>query len=128
MSRGGSAVLLTAAVLAAAWTASCGQVDKLPPPEVPNGDPVRGAALIEAYGCGTCHSVPGVRGANGLVGPPLDHMGSRSYLGGQLANTGPTMQDWIRNPQRYAPGTAMPDLGVTEVDARDIAAYLFTLE
>jgi cytochrome c len=124
-----SAVLVVATLLAAGgWTVGCGQGAKLPPAEVPEGNPARGAQLIANYGCATCHTVPGVRGADGLVGPPLDHFGNRSYIGGQLANTGPNLQRWILDPQEFAPGTAMPDLDVTPADARDIAAYLFTLE
>lgn len=123
-----SALLLGVVALAAIWTASCGQADKLPPPEVSDGNPVRGAQLIVDYGCATCHSIPGIRGADGLVGPPLDHMGSRSYIAGALPNTGPNMQRWLRDPQQVEPGTAMPDLDVRPEDARDIAAYLFTLE
>ncbi|PZG02481.1 cytochrome C [Micromonospora deserti] len=84
--------------------------------------------LIEYYGCGTCHTVPGVRGADGLVGPPLAGIGDRSYLGGQLTNNAINMQRWIRDPQAVAPGTAMPSLGVTEADAQDLTAFLFTLK
>ena len=99
-----------------------------PPAEVPEGDPARGAALINELGCGSCHSVPGVRNANGLVGPPLTHFGGRAYIAGELINNGPNLQRWIRDPQSVEPGTAMPNLGVSEIDARDIAAYLLTLE
>lgn len=120
--------LLAAMLLAGGWTVGCGQQEKLPPPEVSDGNPARGAALIGSYGCGSCHSIPGIREADGLVGPPLDQMGRRSYIAGQLPNTGPNLQRWIRDPQQVEPGTAMPDLDVTEQDARDIAAYLFTLE
>jgi cytochrome c len=122
------AALLAALLAAAGWALSCGQQEKLPPAEVSDGNPVRGARLISEYGCGTCHIVPGVREADGLVGPPLEHMGRRSYIAGQLTNSGPNLQRWIRSPQQVEPGTAMPDLGVTADDARDIAAYLLTLE
>ncbi|MGW4589748.1 c-type cytochrome [Amycolatopsis thermoflava] len=120
----GWAVLTATAGLAAA----CSSVSSAPPSEVPDGNPERGAGLIQQYGCASCHSVPGVRGADGLVGPPLDHFGSRSYIAGQLPNNGQNLQRWIRDPQAVEPGTAMPGLGVTPLDARDIAAYLFTLE
>jgi cytochrome c1 len=62
------------------------------------------------------------------VGPPLNRFGSRSYIAGELANNGANLQRWIRDPRSVEPGTAMPNLGVTAVDAQDIAAYLFTLE
>jgi cytochrome c len=109
------------------WLAGCGGSDRLPPAVVPDGNPARGREAIQRYGCGTCHGIPGVRGATGTVGPPLDDFGRRSYIAGQLPNTGPNLQRWIMNPQDVEPGTAMPDVGVTEIDARDIAAYLFTL-
>jgi cytochrome c len=92
------------------------------------GDPNRGPALLRAYGCETCHTIPGVRGANGLVGPPLDRIGARIYLGGALTNTPDHLIRWIRDPRGVDPRTAMPSLGVGEQDARDIAAYLYTLQ
>lgn len=94
---------------------------------ITGGDPARGRGLILAYGCGYCHVVPGVRQARGLVGPPLEHVASRVYLGGAVPNTPGSLQRWLRNPPALAPGTAMPNVGVTERDARDLAAFLYTL-
>ena len=91
------------------------------------GDPDRGRWAIRQYGCASCHTVPGVLGADGLVGPPLDRMGNRMVLAGHLPNTPANMVRWIRHPQRLRRDTAMPDTGVTEAQARDIAAYLYTL-
>ena len=107
---------------------ACSTVSPTPPTEVPNGDPGRGQELISRYGCGSCHTVPGVKGAGGLVGPPLTRFGSRSYIAGELVNSGPNLQHWVMDPQAVEPGTAMPDLGVNATDAQDIAAYLFTLD
>lgn len=92
---------------------------------VSGGDDARGRALVERYGCASCHS--GLKGAQGTVGPPLDNIAHRGYLGGVLPNTPENMTAWIRQPQRYAPGTAMPNLGMSEAEARDVAAYLYTL-
>ena len=92
------------------------------------GNPDRGAAAISRYGCATCHTIPGIRGADALVGPSLEHVGSRSYVGGVLPNTPDNVIRWIQNPPRVDPLTAMPNLGVTESDARDIAGYLYTLK
>jgi cytochrome c len=117
-----------AAVVLLAAPSACSTLSPTPPAEVPNGDPGRGAELISRYGCGSCHTVPGVKGADGLVGPPLTRFGSRSYIAGELVNSGPNLQRWIMDPQGVEPGTAMPNLGVTATDAQDIAAYLFTLE
>jgi cytochrome c1 len=95
--------------------------------ELTGGDAERGRALMQQYGCGACHEVKGVRGANGLIGPPLSNIGSRTYLAGQLPNNPDNLIRWIREPQIVEAGTAMPNLNVTQQDARDIAAFLYTL-
>jgi cytochrome c2 len=93
---------------------------------ITDGDPARGEAMFIQYGCGSCHSVSGVRTATGMVGPPLDGIALRTIIAGHLANTPENMQRWIRDPQHVSPGTAMPDLNVGEQDARDITAFLYT--
>jgi cytochrome c len=92
------------------------------------GDPMHGKQLIQQYGCQACHTIPGVKGPKGVVGPPLDRMAMRSYIAGKVPNTPQNMMTWIQNPQVLDPGNAMPALGVTPADARDITAYLFTLK
>jgi cytochrome c2 len=91
-----------------------------------HGDPRRGEALFIEYGCGSCHALRHVRTATGMVGPPLDGIALRVIIGGHLANNPTNMEKWIRDPQSAAPGTAMPDLHVSEGDARDITAFLYT--
>ena len=90
------------------------------------GDPLRGEAMFIQYGCGSCHGVKHVRKASGAVGPSLDGLPVRAVIAGKLANSPDNLQAWIRDPQRIAPGTAMPDLNVGEQDARDITAFLYT--
>lgn len=90
-------------------------------------DSRRGQSAIQQYGCPTCHEIPGIVGAVAPVGPPLAHMASRPYIAGLLTNNAENMARWIRSPQQVHRDSAMPDLGVTESDARDIAAYLSTL-
>jgi cytochrome c len=68
-----------------------------------------------------------VRGADVVAGPPLNGMGARAYIVGELPNTPENLMRWVRRPQEINPHTAMPDTGVTEEDARHIAAYLYTL-
>jgi cytochrome c2 len=94
---------------------------------VAGGDDSRGREVLYRYGCGSCHAIPGVMGARGQVGPPLEGIARRAYLGGVLPNTPENMMAWIRHPQKVQPRTAMPDLGVSETDARDMAAYLYRL-
>lgn len=91
------------------------------------GNAAEGVALIRSYGCGTCHSIPGVRGADAMVGPPLISWSSRRYIAGLLPNTPENLVAWISSPQPFEPGTAMPDLGVSDEEARHITAYLFTI-
>jgi cytochrome c2 len=91
------------------------------------GDPDRGRAIVAKYGCDTCHTIPGVRTAKARVGPPLDGVATRVYIAGHVPNTPGNMQDFIRYPHRHDPLTVMPEAGVTEQDARDLAAYLYTL-
>jgi mono/diheme cytochrome c family protein len=109
--------------------AAAGCEEALPPPHlrVAGGDPERGATAIAAYGCGGCHTIPGIRGADGTVGPPLTDYALRGYVAGQLPNWPRHLVRWIINPPAISPQTAMPALGVTEQEARDVAAYLYTL-
>jgi putative membrane protein len=94
---------------------------------ITGGDSHRGQTAIERYGCGTCHTIPGIRGANGLVGPPLTKMALRTYIAGVLTNTPANMERWIKDPPAVDRLTAMPKLGVADRDARDIVGYLYTL-
>lgn len=93
---------------------------------VQGGIPERGRADLQTWGCGSCHSIPGVTGANGKVGPALDGLSSRSFIAGRLQNTPDNMILWIMHPQQVSPGNDMPDTGVPENVARDMAAYLYS--
>jgi cytochrome c len=92
------------------------------------GDVERGRQLIRTYGCHSCHTIPGVRGADGLVGPPLTRMGARVYVAGHLSNTPENLMRWIQNPPLLRPDTGMPATGVTNEDVRHIVAYLYSLK
>lgn len=94
---------------------------------VPGANPERGRELIRGYGCGACHRIPGVRNATGRVGPPLNRMSEQVYVAGVLPNTPENLIFWIADPKKVDPQTAMPDLGVSEQEARDIAEYLYRL-
>ena len=96
--------------------------------ELTGGDPLRGRALIREYGCHTCHTIPGVPGADREVGPPLTGLANRVYIAGVLPNVPENLMAWIENPRGASPRTAMPDVGVTSADARHIAAYLYSID
>jgi cytochrome c len=91
------------------------------------GNAQHGKELIRSYGCGACHIVPGIHTARGLVGPPLFDFSERTMIAGELPNTPANLVRWIENPQNVEPKTAMPNLGVNQEQAYDIAAYLYTL-
>jgi cytochrome c len=106
--------------------AGCDAFSEQGPPNF-SGDPKRGMALIKHYGCGGCHLIPQIADAKGNVGPPLLHVGTRTYLAGFISNSPENMALWIQNPQKALPGNAMPQMGVTPQESRDIAAFLYTL-
>ena len=96
-------------------------------PHVDGGDARRGREVIAGVGCGSCHTIPGVTGAKGLVGHPLLWWSRRTFIAGELPNTPENLVRWIRSPQSVEAHTAMPALGLSEQQARDAAAYLYTL-
>jgi cytochrome c len=115
--------LATAAIFIAACAT---EVPGQPEPRAASDDRVAaGRRLIASYGCGSCHSIPGVPGADSKAAPPLDRFYQRTYIAGRLPNTEDSLVSWIQNPQRIEPGTAMPVLGVTEEEARAMSAYLY---
>jgi len=114
-----------AAALAALAPAGCGGSAKTI--DVGGGaKPSHAPAEFAAYGCSSCHTIAGVSGANADIGPKLADFADRRYIAGRLPNTVPNLIRWIRHPQQVDPGNVMPDLGVSDQDARDIAAYLYS--
>jgi cytochrome c2 len=95
---------------------------------IAGGDVGAGRAAIGRVGCGGCHVIPGVAGANGRVGPPLGGVATRAEIAGILANDPEHLRRWIARPQAVLPGNAMPDQPVSDLEARDIVAYLYTLK
>ena len=98
-----------------------------PYPVATGGSAALGRTTIVAYGCGKCHTIPGIRSANGVFGPPLVSLSRRSYIAGNFPNTPDNLTHWVMSPQAMKPKTAMPELGLSEQQARDVAAYLYTL-
>ena len=92
------------------------------------GNAARGKELIRSYGCGSCHTIPRVTGAESTVGPSLQGEATHAYIAGVLPNQPENMIRWIMNPPGVDEKTAMPNLHVTATDARDIAAYIYTLQ
>ena len=86
------------------------------------------AKALIASQCVGCHQVPGVRGADGWVGPSLAGIARQQVIAGKFANSPDTMVRWLMHPQAMVPGGAMPEMGLSEPQARSIANYLYTLD
>lgn len=91
------------------------------------GNPTTGQATVQRLGCGACHQMGAVAGTNGQVGPALDDLSSRAEFAGKVAGEPKPLIAWIQHPQSISPGVGMPDIPMSDQDARDIAAYLYTL-
>jgi cytochrome c2 len=127
--RAGAVALV--AVLAAGAVAEHVQEDRRierKAADLTRGSPAAGRRLALERGCGGCHTIPGVAGAQGRVGPPLAGFAGRAYVGGVLTNSPDHLVAWLRNPRAIDPRTAMPAVGLDEQAARDLAAFLYTLD
>ncbi len=118
-------VLTIFAACAAAVVAGCSEEPIARP--VAGGDATVGKRLIEQYQCGACHAIPDTAAGAGTAGPPLSGFARRSYIAGRIPNQGPALIAWLVDPPAVKPGTSMPNLGISEADARHMAAYLYTL-
>ncbi|PYQ66671.1 MAG: hypothetical protein DMF54_07040 [Acidobacteria bacterium] len=120
----------TAALLLALTVSApgCGRQAEKDAERRTGGNPRRAETAIRRHGCGSCHHIPGIAGADGLVGPPLDSIASRVYIGGSLPNTPQNLMTFLMHPHGTNPKTAMPEMGIPPRDVRDIAAYLYTLK
>jgi cytochrome c oxidase subunit 2 len=97
------------------------------PPAEPSGAAADGRAIFARSACVGCHTIQGV--SAGVLGPDLTHFGSRTMLaGGMWPNTPENVAAWVKDPQRLKPGVKMPDLGLTDEQARAVAAYLASLK
>jgi cytochrome c len=92
------------------------------------GNAAEGKLVITRQACGSCHRIPGIDLADGMTGPPLAHIASQQIIAGKLPNTAATLAAFLRSPQSVVPGGTMPDMGLTQRQARDAAAYLLTLK
>lgn len=114
------------ALLLAGVLAGCG-VREAALPTADAASVQRGRLLLAQYQCGSCHTIPGVAASRGTIAVPLQGFGLRSYIAGEVPNGPQALQRWIVDPAALVPGTTMPSMGVSEADARDMAAYLHSL-
>ena len=119
--------ILAVVVTLSCFCISCSDSQLQAAASTTGGDPARGKEKIASYGCGSCHTIPGVVGASGLVGPPLTGIANRVYIAGILLNNSENIARWIENPHEVDQLTVMPNVHATPEDARDMAAFLSTL-
>jgi cytochrome c2 len=122
-------VIIAIVLLAAAWPMTeawmaASQSDAVAR-ALTGGDPARASVVATRYGCGGCHTIPGLPAADGKVGPPLGGLRQRVFIAGVLPNTADNLINWIVEPRAYSPGSAMPVTGISKAEARDIAAWLY---
>jgi cytochrome c2 len=117
------ACILVAAAAAASWSSQ--QQSERVARAMTGGDPARAPGIMRRYGCGGCHTIPGIPGADGQVGPRLSGLLHRVYIGDGAANTPDHLVRWIVAPRQFSPRSAMPVTGISEAEARDVAAYLY---
>jgi cytochrome c len=122
-----ASMALVVVLFAALFGVACSGAGSASVATVAGGDASRGVQRLTAYGCGSCHVIPGVRDANGAAAPALASFAFRNLIAGELTNTPEHLISWIMDPPSIEPGTTMPNLGVKVADARDMAAYLYTL-
>ncbi len=117
------------AVLSAATAILVGCGDAQPPNHlrIADADPERGRDLVQALGCGACHTIPRVPAARGVVGPPLIDFAQRTIVAGHLPNVPRNLVPFLIDPPALLPDTAMPSLGLQAAAARDVAAFLYSL-
>lgn len=89
------------------------------------GDTERAPEIFRRYGCSGCHTIPGIPGADGQTGAPLTGLSKRVYIAGVLENNSDNLVAWIVSPRSFSPQTAMPSTGVSQQEAKDLAAYLY---
>lgn len=86
----------------------------------------QGLEIMEST-CAACHTVAGTS-AQGAVGPELTNFASNPQIAGVLENTPENLHEWLADPPAVKPGTAMPDLGLTDQQIEALTEYLYTLE
>lgn len=94
---------------------------------MPQADVERGREAIARVGCGSCHTIPGIRWPKGQTGPSLEGFAHRSLIAGRLPNQPDILAAFVRNAPALLPETTMPAMPLTEEESRDVAAYLYAI-
>jgi cytochrome c oxidase subunit 2 len=94
----------------------------------PGGLALQGQSVFQAR-CAICHSVRGLAGSQGSLGPDLTHvMSRRTIAAGTLPNNTGNLAAWISNSQSLKPGNDMPNEDLNGPQLHALLAYLQTLK
>jgi len=98
------------------------------PPEPTGGLEARGAKIFASKTCYDCHAIAGT-GATLSIGPDLTHVSTRQTLGaGVLENSRENLGRWLTNPQKFKPGSHMPNFQLSPQEVEALVAYLESLK
>jgi len=124
-------LILAIALLVACRRAETPQTtsSSVPPPPASAGNVANGKQVAAQFGCGVCHVIPGIEGAEGALGPTLAGVASRPAISdGVVKNTPANLTQYILSPASVNPQSRMPRMGVSPAEAQDITAFLMTLK
>ena len=96
-------------------------------PLPPIGNAAAAKAHMEKYACQACHVIPGM-GEGGALGPDLTGFAVRTTLNGRVQKNPQAVAAYLLNPTAVDAQTSMPAVGLSEEEAKDIAAFLETLK
>lgn len=118
----------SAGVLSLLLLTLSGCADKSAGPRTLTGaDAERGRRTTERLACAACHEIPGVAWPQGRVGGSLAGFGTRPLIAGRFRNQPDVLVRWLRDAPALDPSTGMPPMPLSDAEARDVAAYLYTL-
>lgn len=91
----------------------------------------KGRALLDTKGCGSCHTFGGVAAIAASAPPAMDgrEFARGHTLAPDLRATRERMSAkqlvaWLKDPKGVKRDTPMPNVGLSDVEARDLAAYI----
>jgi len=90
-------------------------------------DPIEAGQQIMESICASCHLVEGTA-AQGTIGPELTNFANEDQIADVVENNEENLRAWLADPPAVKPGTAMPNLGLTEAQIEALVAYLYTLD
>jgi mono/diheme cytochrome c family protein len=99
-----------------------------PKADTPSGNAENGKRLVHARGCQACHMLKDDKYDNTLDIEAMRRQQGPGLVAFSSKTTAAWLYDWLKDPSSYNPSTRMPNLRLSDEDARDITAYLLVSE